>query len=85
MLKKEEESLASLPLLARRGGDAVTDWPRPPPERLSVLGEELTVLEAWPDHGGRQGEEGHENFVTSQREDFVYFTFYSLIFFSQCQ
>lgn len=55
MLKKEEESFTSLPLLARRGGDTVTDWPRPPPERLSMLGEELTVLEVWPDQARRQG------------------------------
>lgn len=69
MLKKEEESLTSLPLLATRGGDAVTDWPRPPPERLSVLGEELTILEAWPDQVRRQGEEVGPSELFVQRED----------------
>lgn len=55
MLKKDsflvadsggDEVLTSLPLEGGRGGEAV-DWPRPP-ERLSILGEELTVLEPWP-------------------------------------
>lgn len=75
MLKKEEESFASLPLLARRGGDAVNGWPRPP-VRLSVLGEELTVLEAWPDQVQTQGEEVRppELFVTGKvfQFDFLY-------------
>lgn len=42
-----EEVLTSLPLEGGRGGEAVA-WPRPP-ERLSMLGEELTVLELWPE------------------------------------
>lgn len=65
MLKKDsflvaerggDELLTSLPLEGGRGGDA-EDWPRPP-EKLSVLGEELTVLELWPseDGGGKKGE-----------------------------
>lgn len=41
-----DEVLTSLPLDSGRGGDAV-DWARPP-ERLSMLGEELTVQELWP-------------------------------------
>lgn len=50
MLKKQsflladrggEEVLTSLPLGRCRGGEAV-EWPRPP-ERLSMLGEELTI------------------------------------------
>lgn len=44
-----EEVLMSLPLDGGRGGEAV-DGPRPP-ERLSMLGEELTVLELWPERG----------------------------------
>lgn len=73
MLKKDEESFTSLPLLAGRGGDAVTGRPRPPPERLSVLGEELTILEAGPDQGAGQGEvRSSELFVTSQWEGFLF-------------
>lgn len=56
MLKKEsflladgggDEALASLPREEGGGGEEV-DWPRPP-ERLSILGELLAVLELWPE------------------------------------
>ena len=63
MLKKEsflvaerggDEVLESRPLDAGRGGDAMA-WSRPL-DRLSILGEELTVLEEYPERegGGRE-------------------------------
>lgn len=50
--------LTSLPLEGGRGGDAVS-WPRPP-ERLSVLGEVLTVFELWPLKCGREMEKQYK-------------------------
>lgn len=56
MLKKDsflladgggDEALTSLPREEWGGGEDV-DWPRPP-ERLSILGEVLAVLELWPE------------------------------------
>lgn len=67
MLKKDsflvaenggDEVLTSLPLEGGSGGEAV-DWARPP-ERLSVLGEELTVLELWPATGRQRGRGGRQ-------------------------
>lgn len=55
MLKKDsflvaerggDDVLRSLPLEVWRGGDAVDT--ALPPDRLSTLGEELTVCELWP-------------------------------------
>lgn len=60
MLKKDsflladgggDDVLMSLPLEERGGGEEV-NWPRPP-ERLSMLGEVLAVLELWPEEAER--------------------------------
>lgn len=64
MLKKDsflladgggDEVLASLPREEGGGGGGEEeDWPRPP-ERLSTLGELLTVLELWPERAEARG------------------------------
>lgn len=62
MLKKDsfllaegggDEALTSLPREEGGGGEEV-DWPRPP-ERLSMLGELLAVLELWPEKAEVRG------------------------------
>lgn len=62
MLKKDsfllvdgggDEALTSLPREEGGGGEDV-DWPRPP-ERLSMLGELLAVLELWPERAEARG------------------------------
>lgn len=58
------EALPSLPLEDGSGGEAAAG-PRPP-ERLSMLGEELSVLELWPD-GGKRRRGGEEETIMSDR------------------
>lgn len=63
MLKKDsflladggDDPLTSLPREERGGGEEV-DWPRPP-ERLSMLGEVLAVLELWPEEAEKRTQE----------------------------
>lgn len=75
MLKKEsflvaerggDKVLMSLPLETGRGGDAVV-WPCPP-ERLSMLGEELTVLEVWPEKERNDEHKDKQMRAVSSRE-----------------
>lgn len=63
MLKKDsfllvdgggDEVLTSLPREEGGGGEEV-DWPRPP-DRLSMLGELLAVLELWPEKAEASGQ-----------------------------
>lgn len=63
MLKKDsfllldgggEEVLTSLPREEGGGGEEV-EWPRPP-ERFSMLGELLAVLELWPEKADVRGD-----------------------------
>lgn len=62
MLKKDsfllvdgggDEALTSLPREEGGGGEEA-DWPRPP-DRLSMLGELLAVLELWPEKAEARG------------------------------
>lgn len=68
MLKKDsfleaesggDDVLTSLPLEGGRGGEEV-DGPRPP-DRLSMLGEELTVRELWPEAAPHQTQQKNKS------------------------
>lgn len=53
-----DDVLDSRPLETGRGGDDMA-WSRPP-DKLSVLGEELTVLEVWPKNSDQEKKEQRE-------------------------
>lgn len=76
MLKKDsfleaesggDDVLTSLPLEGGRGGEEV-DGPRPP-DRLSMLGEELTVRELWPEAAPHQTQQKTSQTITMMSAD----------------